>query len=909
MKYLSGSEIKKSFIEFFEAKNHRQVPSASLIPQGDKTILFTNSGMNQFKDIFLGAKEIKEKRVCDYQKCIRLSGKHNDLEEVGWDSYHHTFFEMLGNWSFGDYYKKEAIKWAWELLTEVWELPKEKLFATVYYKDEEALNLWATETDIQKNNILKFDEKDNFWEMADVGPCGPCSEIHIDLGLENCTCKEQSKREACKEHGGGVNQDCARYIEIWNLVFIQYNRNSKGELSPLEKVHVDTGMGFERICRVLQGKKSNYDTDVFSPIIKALEEKTGLTYEGVGEGNDPMPDVAFRVIADHIRTIFLSIADGVIPSNEGRGYVIRRVLRRAFRYGKTLGLEAPFLFDLCRVVPQILAEHYPDLTEKLEAVKKIILAEEELFITTLNKGLILFDKLVEKTKGSAKDSEVKKISGKDTFVLYDTYGFPFDLIKLLAKENDLEIDEKEFEAQLSKQKEKSRSQKKIAFDTSLLTGLGATEYLESPHASAGESDKELHKLLMVVKKDQRVESCSASQSTAQEGLFLIFDKSKFYGESGGQVGDQGLIYSSDKQTIFEVKNTLKENKVIIIYGQLVLGEIKEGESYYQEIDEARRKEITKNHTATHLLQQALINQLGGHIKQAGSLIDDEKLRFDFNHSGALTEQEKLQVEKEVNQKIIEGIPRRVEILEYKKAMAEGARAFFDEKYEDEVRVVTFGDYSKELCGGSHVVFTSQIGGFKILSETGVSSGVRRIEAITGRKNNDLDLANERLVKQVSQLLNVSDQEQVIEKITQLKNSLDKTKLELFKAQKQSYYSSILQDKVSINSFSFLAYSFSDEKPLLVEELVDGLKKYPYNIVFFVNKIKDKLIYFIGVGSKAREEGVKANLLLSLVNEKTRGKGGGSPTFARGGSGNILPLEEIIEAVYQEVKTLVKDESV
>ncbi len=891
MNFPSQQKIREDFLDFFKKKSHSFVASSSLVPKGDKTILFSNSGMNQFKDIFLELKKPDHLRVCNYQKCIRLSGKHNDLEEVGLDSYHHTFFEMLGNWSFGDYYKKEAIAWAWELLTEVWKLPKEKLFATVYHQDDESVKLWQEMSDIKHENILKFGEKDNFWEMADVGPCGPCSEVHIDLGIENCTCEGEERKKKCLTHGGGVNQDCARYIEIWNLVFIQFNRNKEKQLTPLKKVHVDTGMGFERICRVLQNKESNYDTDVFAPLIKEIEKITTLSYNSSNEKNN----IAFRVIADHIRTIVFSIADGVIPSNEGRGYVIRRVLRRAFRYGKTLGLEKPFLNELATAVSNIMAPNYPALKSKLAFIKKMILNEEELFLTTLNKGLALFEKLVEETK----KNQMPKINGEKAFELYDTYGFPWDLIKLLAKENDLEVVEEEFNLALEKQKSLSSNVKKEEIDPSLVADLPPTTYVGE------KKTKSLGKLIKIIQgaSSIRVLESLEDSDRSKGDVFLVFDETCFYGESGGQIGDRGEVYSEDKSDFFQVTNAIKIEDRYLLQGKLKGGKLTTGERYYNEINSEARNEIRKNHSATHLLQQALINHLGEHVKQAGSLITSEKLRFDFNHYQRLNESEIEKIEREVNEEIIKKTLIETEIVDYEEAIEEGIRAFFEEKYQDKVRVIKMGDYSKELCGGSHVANTSEIGNFKIISENGVASGIRRIEAITGRQANLDYLRTSKTLKSLQQIFNAQGSDDLKDKIIALKKSILETKSEQTSIKQRDYLNKIEQEKLLVGQLVLYFFVFKNENDDLLKNIIDKIKaKEAKSIVFFVNQKKNKSTYFIALGEEAGRIHQAKDLIVK-VNEFTKGNGGGKKTFAQGG-GNFISDPLILR---DKFKTLLHNE--
>jgi alanyl-tRNA synthetase len=727
---MTSGEIREQFLDFFRKKGHRIVPSAPVVPYEDPTLLFTNAGMNQFKDVFLGSGTREYKRAADTQKCIRVSGKHNDLEEVGYDTYHHTFFEMLGNWSFGDYYKKEAILWAWELLTEVWKLPKERLWATVYKNDDEALELWKSVTDIKHNHILRFGEKDNFWEMGETGPCGPCSEIHINLSDDYDNPKY-------------VNAGVPECIEIWNLVFIQHNRDENGTLHNLPSKHVDTGMGFERVCAVLQKKSSNYDTDVFSPIINAIAELAGVSYD-VEKNKIPM-----RVIADHIRTLTFAIGDGASPGNEGRGYVLRRILRRAARYGRKLNLHKPFLFQLVKVLADTMGNVFPEIKEKQKHIEKIIHAEEESFNSTLDRGIDLFEKTVRDLEAS----NIKVIPGDDVFKLYDTYGFPVDLTKVMAKERGLSINETRFDVLMKEQKQKGRdaTREKLATVNINISDLSSFELLNENSEFTGYDELKSKSKIIGHKKEDGKE-------------LIILNKTPFYVEAGGQVDDLGgIVIGREKLTVMDV--TRIENKTVHIIDNENACTLIPGMEIVAEVDEKRRWDIMRNHSATHFMHAAMRKILGTHVQQAGSYVGPDRLRFDFTHFAKLSESELIDIEALVNEKLFENIPlQHHRDIPFEDAKKMGALMFFGDKYGDKVNVVQFGDFTMEFCGGTHVKNSSQIGLFKIISESSIASGVRRIEAVTG-----LNVAG----YLYQQLTNLKDQDDKYEKLADEKKHLEK----------------------------------------------------------------------------------------------------------------------------------------
>jgi alanyl-tRNA synthetase len=684
---MNSNDIRQSFINFFKDKNHSIVRSSSVAPLDDPTLLFTNAGMNQFKPIFLNEQKPKDNRIVNSQKCIRVSGKHNDLEEVGLDTYHHTFFEMLGNWSFGDYYKAEAIRWAWELLTQVWKLDKNRLWATVYENDNEAFELWKSETDIANDKILRFGKKDNFWEMGETGPCGPCSEIHYYIG-----------NDLSKQSAKSVNAS-DEYWELWNLVFIQFNRDANGKLSELPKKHIDTGAGLERIVTALQGKVSNYETDLFQPLIRQIEKLTGFSYK-----KNPVPH---QVIADHIRMLTFSIADGVMPSNEGRGYIVRRILRRASRFGRVLDQTKPFIYKLVDTVAEMLGSVYPEIIDKKAHIINVIKAEEKSFNKTLDRGLNHFEKVVRNLSANT-------IPGIEAFKLYDTYGFPLDLTQLIAREQNLKVDEKGFKTAMEKQKIRAKSSQKFKTVSDKID-WEIVQKGDDSYFTGYESLESNSKITRWSKINNRIA--------------IVLDKTPFYAESGGQIGDTGTIIGDGID--LNVIDTQKEHDSIV---HLCTGDFDESKIkniVKCNVDQERRGAIIRNHTATHLLHAALKEVLGEHIHQAGSSVGPENFRFDLTHFEKIKAQELAQVETIVNNEIIKNTDVIPKIKSFDGAKKEGAEALFGEKYGDEVRVLTIGDFSKELCGGTHVNRTGDIGLFKIIEESSLAAGVRRIVAITG----------------------------------------------------------------------------------------------------------------------------------------------------------------------------------
>ena len=746
----SGKAIRDSFLDFFKDKTHTVVQSSSLVPAQDPTLLFTNAGMVQFKNIFLGLQEASFKRAASAQKCLRISGKHNDLESVGRDTYHHTFFEMLGNWSFGDYYKEEAIAWAWELLTGVWGLPKDKLYATVFRTDDEAEGLWRRITGLPAERVQRFDEKDNFWEMGETGPCGPCSEIHLDRGPEACDDK-------CKAgHACAVNGDCPRYIELWNLVFIQYNRDAAGELHELPAKHVDTGMGLERITAVMQGVFSNYDVDLLHDIVAATEELAGKAYRENDEA-----DVSFRVIADHTRAVSCLIADGVLPSNDGRGYVLRRLLRRAARHGRLLGFEEPFLFRLVEPAAGVLGDAYPEVRAEAERIEETVRGEEGRFADTLDKGLVLLeDSLAELRKTGG-----QSLPGDVAFRLYDTYGFPVDLTEDILRNEGTAVDYEGFERLMEEQRTRGRAARHLQTNVSESVGISDAAGFEDalPRSRFLGYDRLNH--------ESRVTGLfrgDAAAEEAEEGdaVELIVEETPFYAEAGGQVGDAGLIRTERGDTV-EVLDTWHPTPEVSAHrGRVVSGRVAAGDTVELAVDGERRQRAMLNHSATHILHAVLRERLGANVRQAGSLVAPDRLRFDFTHDGPVDPETLERIEREVNQRIRENGGVSTEEMDYDDAIRAGAMAFFGDKYGDRVRVVRIGDFSTELCGGTHIQQAGDIGLFRLSAEGGVSAGVRRIEAVTGATAFDVMRAYDAVLAEITGLLR-STNEDAVDKVRRL----------------------------------------------------------------------------------------------------------------------------------------------
>ena len=867
---LTANEIRESFVKFFESKGHHIVPSAPMVIKDDPTLMFTNAGMNQFKDIILGNRKPKYRRVTDSQKCLRVSGKHNDLEEVGHDTYHHTMFEMLGNWSFGDYFKKKAISWAWEYLVDVLKISPDRLYATVFEgspaegldRDNEAASYW--EQFLPAERIVNGNRHDNFWEMGDTGPCGPCSEIHIDL---------RSDEERKKVDGLSlVNKSHPQVIEIWNLVFMQYNRKADGSLEPLPERVIDTGMGFERLCMALQGKTSNYDTDVFQPLIKAISDISGIKY-----GDAPQTDVAMRVVADHVRTIAFSITDGQLPSNAKAGYVIRRILRRAVRYGYTfLGQKNAFMYKLLPVLIAEMGTAYPELESQKILISKVIKEEEEAFLRTLDTGIRLLDKVMADAKSAGRTV----IGGKDAFTLYDTYGFPLDLTELILKENGLGVDVKEFDTEMSKQKERARNAAAKEMGDWIVLREGTTEFVGYDHL---EYDCRILRYREVKQKDK---TC----------FQVVLDKTPFYAEMGGQVGDTGVLADGDETV--EITDTKRENNLPV---HIVNAMPLHPESVFKaSVNQERRLASAANHSATHLLHEALREVLGPHVEQKGSLVTPEVLRFDFSHFQKMTHDEIRRVERLVNA----NIRKNIALKEYRsipmdEARKMGAMALFGEKYGEEVRVICF-DKSIELCGGVHIQATGQIGMFKIVSEGSVAAGVRRIEAVTGLKAEEMLDDFQDLITGLRQLFNnAPDLKGTIEKYIEENAGLKKQVEEFVKEKAVMLKERLLSKAKDINGIKLITHT--GKMPAdIVKDIAFALRgEVSGNMVFAAATIANgKPMLTLMISDSLVAQGLDAGRIVKEAARAIQGGGGGQKHFATAGGKNpdglSVALDKMIE---------------
>lgn len=890
---LSSKEIRGSFIEFFKSHGHQFIPSWPVVPIGDETLLFTNAGMNQFKEYFLGHRVPSFKRAVNSQKCIRVSGKHNDLEEVGIDTYHHTFFEMLGNWSFDDYFKAESIEWGWKLLTDVYQIDPARLWATVFAgdaddncpPDQEAADLWAKLTPLPKERVLFCGRKDNFWEMGSTGPCGPCSEIHIDQGPDRCD-QQHVKGHQCRVNGG-----CSRYMELWNLVFIQYNRKVDGKLERLGANYVDTGAGLERLCSVLQGKQSNYDTDLFMPIIRATEQLAGKHYTSK-LGNKT--DNAFRVIADHIRTLTFAIADGVTPSNEGRGYVMRRLLRRAARFGRSLDLTDPFMFKLVDVVAENMGEAFAEIRQRQEFVASAIQAEEASFGRTLDRGLEIF-------AGAAQRSQNKTISGEDAFQLYDTYGFPLDLTQLLAREQGLAVDADEFENLMQQQRQRARAAQKTFSLASALTGVELPETDDSLKYSTDQCSANLLGWI-----DENGYKITGDLTPSDQVVALVLDKTCFYAESGGQVGDVGMIKTSDAE--FSVEATEKIADCVLHRGKLLKGTLYMGDQVTAAVDKGRQA-TTKNHTATHILQWALQTTLGDSVRQQGSLVCSDYLRFDFTWPKALTKEQIETIETKVQEVIAQSLPVTTVEMPIEEAKQLGAMALFGEKYGAVVRVIGIGAeskadipqaLSKEFCGGTHVSNTAQIGGFAIQREESISAGVRRITALTGPGLVRHLLERSRVVDVLTDMLK-APADQVAARVSKLLEDNKALKKELKSgggksaADTLSEANQLLKDAVKIGDASVIVGRLTNADIDQARTAIDSLKKKAQSaaIVLGVPQDEGKVMLLSGVTDDLIKKGLGAGDIVKVIAPIVGGGGGGRPQMAQAGGKDASRLDEAL----------------
>lgn len=869
---LTAKEIRESFKAFFASKEHQIVPSAPMVVKGDPTLMFTNAGMNQFKDIILGNVPRKYPRVADSQKCLRVSGKHNDLEEVGHDTYHHTMFEMLGNWSFGDYFKKEAISWAWEYLIEVLKLDPSRLYATVFEgspaeglsRDDEAAGYW--EQFLPLDHILNGNKHDNFWEMGDTGPCGPCSEIHIDL--------RSDEERAAVSGAEMVNKDHPQVIEIWNLVFMQYNRKADGSLEPLPHHVIDTGMGFERLCMAMQGKTSNYDTDVFQPIIKVIASMAGTEY-----GKDKQQDVAMRVIADHIRTIAFAITDGQLPSNAKAGYVIRRILRRAVRYGYTfLNRKEAFLYKLLPVLIETMGDAYPELEAQKTLIEKVIKEEEDSFLRTLETGIRLLDKKMEETKAAGKTT----ISGVDAFTLYDTYGFPLDLTELILRENGMDANIEEFNTEMQKQKERARNAAAVETGDWITLKEGEVEFVGYDFF---ECDAEILRYRQVKQKNKVLYQ-------------IVLDKTPFYAEMGGQVGDTGWLINGDEKVV--VLDTKRENNLPIHIVEKLPADVTA--VFTAKINEKKRIQCECNHSATHLLHEALREVLGTHVEQKGSYVSPDALRFDFSHFQKVTDEEIRKVEKLVGEKIRANYTleehRNMPIA---KAQEMGAMALFGEKYGEEVRVVKYGT-SIELCGGTHIPATGMIGSLRIVSESSVAAGVRRIEAVTAEAAENYTFMLQDSIRELRAMFNnVPNLAQTIRKSIEENAELKKQVAEYIKEKVQQLKKELIEKAEERNGVKVIVFKG--------EISVDAIKDVAFQIkgeaqkdgkVFFVGGIKDgnKCALMVAMSEPLVADGLNAGKLVKDAAKFIQGGGGGQPHFATAGGKNPDGISDAVDAVLE-----------
>ena len=875
---MSSHEIREKFLSYFESKGHKRVDSSSLVPNNDPTLLFTNAGMNQFKDVFLGLKSLPYSRAVTSQKCVRAGGKHNDLESVGKTARHHTFFEMLGNFSFGDYFKKEAIEYAWEFLTYILGLPKEKLWVSIYEEDDEAFELWKQVAKISSERIIRLGEKDNFWSMGDTGPCGPCSEIYIDRGEEHSCDAEECALGKC---------DCDRWRELWNLVFMQYNRDEKGVLTPLPKPSIDTGMGLERIATILQNVYSNYDTDLLRPLISYVEKITGKEYKDNNEG------LPFRVIADHSRAITFLISDGVIPGNEGRNYVLRRILRRAARYGKKLDLNEPFLYKVVPQVVSLMRDVYPELEKNIDYIQRVVKSEEDRFLETLNDGLRILSNEIKKLKAK----NMQEIPGDLAFLLYDTYGFPIDLTCDIAEEEGMVVDTQNFNLLMNQQREKAKAARKESYQVDeLFDVLSSLPTAVFVGYDTLETDT---KIQYILSGNQPVESCNNSF----ENVILVLDKTPFYAESGGQIGDTGIIKGNN--FVFKVSETHKtpDEKYYHI-GNITQGTAKLHDNVIAKVDEEKRLSIARNHSATHLLHKALKEVLGEHINQAGSLVDGDRLRFDFTHFTALTPEDIQEVENKVNKAILKNLHASIYWTRLQEAQDKGILALFGEKYGENVRVVEFGDYSKELCGGTHVQSTSEIGLFKIVSESSIGAGLRRIEAVTGQ--NLLDYLNDTLKysSETAKLLKI-DPHKLSVKVNELLDKIREQEREIdsLKQHAINYEISKMLDKMQcINGINILSVKTENKDIDDLRKMSDVIRqKVKSGIVVIGSIYQNKILFIATVTNDLIKQGYHAGKIVKSIAQVTGGGGGGRPDFAQAGGKDLAKLNEALNSVFQLIK--------
>ncbi len=879
----SGREIRDSFLGFFKDKTHTVVPSSSLVPPQDPTLLFTNAGMVQFKNIFLGLEQASFKRAASAQKCLRISGKHNDLESVGRDTYHHTFFEMLGNWSFGDYYKEEAIAWAWELLTREWGLPQDRLHATVFRDDDEADGLWHRISGLPDERVQRFGEKDNFWEMGDTGPCGPCSEIHLDRGPEACDRKDEPG------HVCAVNADCARYIELWNLVFIQYDRDAVGTLHELPARHVDTGMGLERITSVLQGVLSDYDVDLLHDIVAATEALAGKAC-----GQEAEADVSFRVIADHARAVTCLIADGVLPSNDGRGYVLRRLLRRAARHGRLLGLKEPFLHRLVAPVAGVLGDAYGEVRTEASRIEEVIKAEEARFADTLDKGLVLLeDSLAELRRRGG-----RSLPGDVAFRLYDTYGFPVDLTEDILRGEGMTVDHEGFERLMEAQRTRARAARETAAH-----GEGPNVAGALPHSRFLGYDRLAHesRVTALYRGDAPVEEAGEG-----DAVDLVVAETPFYAEAGGQVGDRGTIRTA-RGDVVEVRDTWHPTVDVSVHrGTVVSGRVAAGDTVELAVDGERRRKAMLNHSATHILHAVLREELGLGVRQAGSLVAPDRLRFDFTHGGPVDAEILERIEREVNERIRQNAEVSTEEMDYGDAIRAGAMAFFGDKYGDRVRVVRIGDFSTELCGGTHVHQAGDIGLFRLGAEGGVSAGVRRIEAVTGATALDVMRSCDAVLAEIAGLLRSTPEDAAVKlrRLLERQKELERQVAGLRSQLGRNRVPELL-GKVRMNAAGArcIVEKVGGLDARQLRETVDQLRQQlPEGFVFLACPGENNVMLAAGAGSDTGGRYHAGNIIRQVA-PTVGGGGGGRADFAQAGGRQPSKTDDALRLVREIVSRI------
>lgn len=871
---MKSAEIRTSFLEFFRSKGHEVVDSSSLIPRHDPTLLFTNAGMVQFKSVFLGEETRSYTRAATSQKCMRAGGKHSDLENVGHTARHHTFFEMLGNFSFGDYFKRDAILFAWELLTDVYGLPKDRLWATVYIDDDEAAALWPELTGIPAVRVIRLGAKDNFWQMGDTGPCGPCSEILIDQG-ESIGCRTPDCKVGC---------DCDRFLELWNLVFMQFNRDESGTLTPLPKPSIDTGMGLERIAAVLQGKLNNFDSDLFAPVVAAISAKSGIPYNHSRE-----TDVSMRVIADHLRSAAFLLTDGLMPSNEGRGYVLRRIIRRASRHAKLLGMQGAALSGLLFSVREAMGGVYPELTTEHDRSAKLLQVEEDKFARTLEQGVRILDGLIEKLQKAGGTT----IPGEEVFKLYDTFGFPLDLARDIALDKDLHIDEDGFHREMEVQRERARAswvgeeEAVAAIYKELQSEIGETVFV-------GYDMTEADAVVKAILKGGKV----VTQASAGDEVELFFDRTPFYGESGGQAGDAGQVQGSSFKA--DVVTTKKEVSLHAHVARIVQGTVKVWDKVKCAVGAAARKSTACNHTATHLVHTALRSVLGEHVKQAGSLVNPDRMRFDFAHFYGLERHEINDIEDSVNAAILENIAVQTEVADIQDAMKSGVIALFGEKYGEKVRIVRVPGVSAELCGGTHCRYTGDIGLFAIVSEGSVASGIRRIEAVTGRAAFELLREKRDELKKIGEMLKSDKPVERLEKVLADLKEREK-EIDTIKAKSASQDAlTIIDQSRMINGVKVLSARVNDLDPKDLRVLADNIRDRLGSCVLVLASVKDGQAALVAMVTKDLTGRFSAGDLLKKIAAQVGGRGGGKPEMAQGGVANIsdpAPLDKALASVY------------